>query len=68
MPATNSDLDHTIAYADGGPTAAWNIAPLCRHDHRAKHQGGWKLQRIAPNRYQWTSPHNHTYIVEAEPP
>ncbi|MEX1126905.1 MAG: DUF222 domain-containing protein [Acidimicrobiia bacterium] len=67
-PASECDIDHTIAYSQGGPTEPDNLAPLCRHDHRLKHKPGWKLQRLAPGIYQWTSPLGHTYTVEPEPP
>ncbi|MEX2652827.1 MAG: DUF222 domain-containing protein [Acidimicrobiia bacterium] len=66
--AGESDLDHTIAFSEGGPTETENLAPLCRHDHRLKHQTGWKLERTKPGVYQWTSPLGHTYQVEPEPP
>lgn len=68
LPAAACDLDHTVAYSDGGPTEVSNLAPLCRHDHRLKHQAGWKLQRTAPGTYRWTSPLGHVYTVEPEPP
>ena len=41
--ATRCEPDHIIAYSRGGPTAAWNLASLCKHHHRVKHHGGWKL-------------------------
>ena len=68
MSATECDIDHTIAYSQGGPTTPWNNAPLCRHHHRGKHKRGWKLERTAPGNYRWTSPLGHTYVVEPEPP
>ncbi|MEE8375472.1 MAG: HNH endonuclease signature motif containing protein [Acidimicrobiia bacterium] len=39
MPATDCDLDHRNAWADGGPTTEDNLAPLCRHDHIVRHNG-----------------------------
>ena len=33
-PATRCDLDHTIPFADGGPTHASNLKCLCRRHHR----------------------------------
>lgn len=68
MPAIRSDLDHRNAWKDGGPTDASNINPLCRHDHRAKHEGGWQLEGIRPGVYKWTSPLGHEYKVVSEPP
>jgi hypothetical protein len=68
MPATDCDLDHTQAWAEGGPTEIGNLAPLCRHDHRLKHQANWQLQPISSGRYTWTSPHGHTYTTTSRPP
>ena len=33
---TDIEWDHTIPYADGGPTTPANLAPRCRGHHRAK--------------------------------
>jgi hypothetical protein len=45
------DLDHTVAWADGGPTSEQNLAALCRHHHRVKHRTGhlgrWTVRRIS---------------------
>ena len=41
-PAEACDDDHVIPYAEGGPTASDNLAPLCRRHHRLKtHHSGW---------------------------
>ncbi|GAA1756597.1 HNH endonuclease signature motif containing protein [Kocuria aegyptia] len=48
--AERCDLDHTVAWADGGPTAERNLAALCRQHHRIKHRDGhlgrWSVRRI----------------------
>ena len=69
-PATRCDLDHTIRYnassPDGGRTDRHNLGALCRHHHRLKHRGGWKLQRDpASAAATWTSPTGHHYTVAA---
>ena len=46
MPAADSDLDHTLDWARDGQTDRDNLAPLCRHDHRLKHKGGWSVTRL----------------------
>lgn len=65
-PADRCDLDHVIAYADGGPTAASNLAPLCRRHHRAKTHPGrhgiWAYEVAGPGTYLWTSPLGHHYL------
>jgi hypothetical protein len=68
MPASDCDLDHTHAWAEGGPTDTHNLAPLCRYDHRLKHQAGWKQETNRPGAYTWTSPLGHTYTVGPDPP
>ncbi len=55
-PASHCDLDHRERWADGGPTTADNLHPLCRRHHRAKDEGGWQYTVTAPGVYQWTSP------------
>ena len=45
-----------------------NLAPLCRHHHQTKDDGGWKLQRLPNGDYQWTSPLSHNYTRRRGPP
>lgn len=61
-PAGSSDLDHTVAWEDGGLTDAANLAHLCRHHHRIKHQadalGRWSVRQVQdalPGTLEWTS-------------
>jgi hypothetical protein len=50
--AERCDLDHTVAWAHGGRTAADNLAHLCRHHHLLKHRTGplgrWQLEHHRP--------------------
>ena len=68
MPSGDCDLDHTVAVIDGGPTTENNLAPLCRHHHRAKHQAPWKPRRLPNGDHQFTSPLGHTYTTGGRPP
>jgi hypothetical protein len=43
-PAPWSDAHHVIHWADGGITALENLVLLCRHHHRAVHEGGFGLR------------------------
>ncbi|WP_170119829.1 HNH endonuclease signature motif containing protein [Branchiibius hedensis] len=61
-PATLSDIDHVIRYPDGD-TAAHNLQCLCRHHHRAKHEGGWHVTMTPEGICTWTSPAGHTYVT-----
>ncbi|CAI9413480.1 HNH endonuclease signature motif containing protein [Nocardioides sp. T2.26MG-1] len=60
-PSRGCDLDHAIAWADGGPTCSCNLVPLCRFHHRLKTHGGWTLHRTGHRHFTWTSPHGRTY-------
>ncbi|HEY1116469.1 MAG TPA: HNH endonuclease signature motif containing protein, partial [Acidimicrobiales bacterium] len=61
-PSRSCDLDHTIPWPLG-PTATWNLAPLCRFHHRLKTHGCWTYRRVSSTTFEWTSPHGRTYTV-----
>lgn len=65
--ATDCDLDHTVAWADTGPTADTNLAPLCRNHHRLKHETRWEMSRDAASRITWTSPTGATRGADPPP-
>ncbi|CAI9415842.1 HNH endonuclease signature motif containing protein [Nocardioides sp. T2.26MG-1] len=60
-PSRGCDLDHVVAWADGGPTCSCNLVPECRFHHRLKTHGGWTLQRVGHRLMVWTSPMGRTY-------
>jgi hypothetical protein len=62
QPAYRCDLDHTTPYPTG-PTAAGNLAALCRHHHLAKHHGGWSVRQHPNADLAWTSPTGRTYTT-----
>ena len=68
MPAGNCDLDHRTPYAEGGPTEPDNLTPLCRHDHRLRHQAGWTHQQLPNGDHQWTTKLGHTYTTGGAEP
>jgi hypothetical protein len=68
MPATQSDLDHRTPHVERGPTEPSNLAPLCRHHHRIRHQHGWHYTRTDHGDHQFTSPLGHTYQTRARAP
>jgi hypothetical protein len=55
-PAARSDIDHTTAWNEGGPTDLNNLAHLCRPHHRLKHQTLWAVQQEPGGVLVWTSP------------
>jgi hypothetical protein len=64
VPASACDQDHVVDYAHGGATTLRNLGSKCRHDHRLKHEGGWKTTQDLDGSTTWTSALGHTYIVE----
>jgi hypothetical protein len=68
MPATACDLDHRIPVSEGGPTRVDHLVPACRHDHRIRHQAGWKHQPLPGGDHLWTSRLGHKYTTSGQPP
>jgi Domain of unknown function (DUF222) len=52
-PAIDCDLDHTIPYADDGPTHASNLKALCRLHHLIKTFWGWHDQQLPDATLIW---------------
>ena len=68
MPASACDLDHQIPWSEGGPTEIGNLTPLCRHDHRIRHQAGWTHRPLPGGDIQWTTKLGHTYTTSGRSP
>ena len=66
-PAHRCDIDHTIAFGQGGRTCECNCGPLCRHGHRAKQAPGWRLDQPEPGVMIWTLPSGRTYTTRPDP-
>ena len=66
-PAHRCDIDHTIAFGQGGRTCECNCGPLCRHGHRAKQAPGWHLDQPEPGLMIWTLPSGRTYTTRPDP-
>jgi hypothetical protein len=60
------DLDHTEPHPRG-PTAYWNLGPLCRRHHRWKTSRLIQLRQLQPGVFELTMPTGHTHIVRAVP-
>jgi hypothetical protein len=65
--ARSADLDHTIDHGHGGATTGANSGPLCRHDHRLKHLGRWRLCQPEPGHFTWISPLGRAYRTQPPP-
>lgn len=55
------DLDHLLAWEDGGTTSAENLHPLCPRHHRLKHETRWRVRRQCDGTTRWTSPTGRCY-------
>lgn len=60
QPAERCDLDHVQPWPHG-PTTPANLQALCRHHHRAKHDGGWRVTMTPHGLCTWTDRTGHTY-------
>ena len=66
QPSRRCDLDHVTPWP-AGPTTADNLAALCRHHHRLKHQSPWSVRAGPGGTLDWTSPSGHAYRTAPEP-
>jgi hypothetical protein len=62
-PAARCDLDHTVPWDQGGLTCECDLAPLCRHHHRAKQAEGWRLEQPEPGVLKWRTPSGRSYTT-----
>ena len=63
QPASRCDLDHTLAWDQGGITCECDLAPLCRHHHRCKQAEGWRLDQPEPGVLRWRTPAGRAYTT-----
>lgn len=63
-PAEFCDVDHTIAYGDGGWTHPSNLKVLCRKHHLLKtFWTGWRDVQYPDGTVEWTSPTGRVYTT-----
>ncbi|MDD7811151.1 HNH endonuclease signature motif containing protein [Mycobacterium sp. CSUR Q5927] len=61
--ALDCDIDHTIPYADGGPTHASNLKCYCRTHHLVKTFWGWRDAQLPDGTLILTGPSGQTYVT-----
>ena len=72
--AADAELDHIVAWSDGGTTSEQNLHGYCTGHHRVKtHAPGWQVQAHSDGSLTWTTPtgHQHTtrpHYYGPEPP
>jgi hypothetical protein len=66
LPPKYTDLDHTIGYARGGPTALTDLAHLCTNHHVLKHEAGWSLRQYLDGVLDWRAPSGRVYRTYPE--
>jgi hypothetical protein len=57
---------HIRHWAQGGPTTLSNLALLCRRHHRAVHEEGYRLERLADGELQFRRPNG--WVLPDVPP
>lgn len=67
--ATGCQVDHAIAWDDGGTTAPANLGALCTRHHQAKTHGGWSItDSRSDGSCTWHSPLGRRYHRRPAPP
>jgi hypothetical protein len=66
VPAGRCDLDHTLPWPHG-PTCSCNLSCLCRHHHRLKTHGRWRVVNHGDGRLTWTTPSGRTIECWPDP-
>ncbi len=62
-PAVDCDVDHTVAYVDGGYTHPSNLKCLCRQHHLLKTFWSWRDQQLPDGTVIWQLPDGQTYVT-----
>src|SRR3546814_6103774 len=66
IPASRCQIDHQVAWEDGGRTELTNLAPLCQGHHTIKHHGGWVVRQLPGGAIEWISPLGRRYVERSE--
>ncbi|OJW00016.1 MAG: hypothetical protein BGO47_08175 [Microbacterium sp. 67-17] len=52
-PASQCQIDHSVAWEHGGETSVTNTAPLCQGHHTVRHHGGWVITHLDDGSLEW---------------
>ncbi|MGW6172875.1 HNH endonuclease signature motif containing protein, partial [Arthrobacter sp. NPDC055138] len=63
VPADQCEIDHTIAWEDGGKTVAENLGARCKPGHKTKHHGGGTVTQDHDGTLHFTTRSGHTHTT-----
>ena len=64
--ASLCQIDHCVAWHDGGTTDVGNLGALCVRHHQLKTHAGWRIANSKPDgSCEWFSPQGRRYAVPA---
>jgi len=68
IPASRCEIDHRVAWEQGGETRLENLNPFCKNHHIVKHHGGWSVRDVEGSfgAVEWISPTGRRYVVQPE--
>jgi hypothetical protein len=66
IPAGRCDVDHNLPWPHG-PTCECNLCALCRHHHRLKTHGRWRITNHGNGSLTWTTPTGRTINCLPDP-
>ncbi len=68
IPASRCEIDHRVAWEQGGETRLENLNPFCKGHHTLKHHGGWTVRDVGGSfgAVEWISPTGRRYVVQPE--
>lgn len=63
VPFDDCYIHHIVPWTKGGFTDLVNLVPLCSHEHRLVHEGGWKITMTADRVITWIRPDGTVYAT-----
>ncbi|TJY69529.1 HNH endonuclease [Arthrobacter sp. CAU 1506] len=63
VPADQCEIDHTIAWEDGGKTVLENLTARCKPGHKTKHHGGGTVTQDHDGTLHYTTRSGHTHTT-----
>ena len=66
IETADAELDHVVAWSDGGPTCVQNLRSYCTGHHRLKtHAPGWRVQAHRDGSLTWITPTGRRHTTRA---